>query len=232
MAKSSKLKALKSKLAVNLPVRPAVRDPRTTGRIIVGVLLVANLVAGLLAFRPWAETPLELEQQIVDLRKQAVQRRAEIERLKTLVAKSEKARVEGDKFLAQFFLGRRTAASTLISELNNMAKSSGIKTKEHSFAFEAVEGTDVLAMMTITANYEGSYADLIQYVNRIDRSPRFFIVERLAAAPQQANQGVLNINMKVNIFVRDDSGMPAQVAKAAVPVTPESAQPAAEGATP
>ncbi|MBL8221698.1 MAG: hypothetical protein JNL62_20855, partial [Bryobacterales bacterium] len=65
----------------------------------------------------------------------------------------------------------------------------------------------------------------------IDRSPRFFIVERLAAAPQQANQGVLNINMKVNIFVRDDSGMPAQVAKAAAPVTPEAAQPA-QGATP
>lgn len=232
MAKSSKLKALQSKLAVNLPVRPAVRDPRTTGRIIVGVLLLANIVAGLFAFRPWAETPLELEQQIVDLRKQAVQRRAEIERLKVLVAKSEKARVEGDKFLAQFFLGRRTAASTLISELNNMAKASGIKTKEHSFAFEAVEGTDALAMMTITANYEGSYADLIQYVNRIDRSPRFFIVERLAAAPQQANQGVLNINMKVNIFVRDDSGMPAQVAKASAPVASEAAQPAPEGANP
>ncbi len=231
MPKNSKLKELKSKLAVNLPVRPTVRDPRMTGRIIVGVLLVANIVAGLFAFRPWAETPLELEQQILDLRKQAVQRRAEIERLKVLVTKSEKARVEGDKFLGQFFLGRRTAASTLISELNNMAKASGIKTKEHSFAFEPVEGTDSMAMMTITANYEGSYADLIQYVNRIDRSPRFFIVERLAAAPQQGNQGVLNINMKVNIFVRDDSGLPAQVAKA-VTAAPAPAQPAAEGANP
>ncbi|MBL8179494.1 MAG: type 4a pilus biogenesis protein PilO [Bryobacterales bacterium] len=217
MPRNSKLKALQSKLAVNLPARPAVRDPRNRGRIIVGVLLLANIVAGLFAFRPWAETPLELEQQIIDLRKQAVQRRAEIERLKVLVSKSETARVQGDKFLAQFFLGRRTAASTLISELNNMAKASGIKTKEHSFAFEPVEGTDAMAMMTITANYEGSYADLIQYVNRIDRSPRFFIVERLAAAPQQGNQGVLNINMKVNIFVRDDSGLPAQVAKAAAP---------------
>lgn len=215
MAKNSKLRALKSKLSstVSLPVRPTLRDPRLTGRIVVGVLLAANLVAGLLAFRPWTETPLELEQQILDLRKQSAQKRTDIERLKLLVAKSEKARVEGDKFLSQFFLGRRTAASTLISELNNMAKASGIKTKEHSFAFEAVEGTDVLAMMTITANYEGSYGDLIQYVHRIDRSPRFFIVERLAAAPQQGNQGVLNINMKVNIFVRDDSGLPAQVAK-------------------
>lgn len=216
MPRNSRLKALKSKLAakVSLPLRPVGRDPRLNGRIVVGVLLLANLVAGLFAFRPWADSPLQIEQQIIDMRKQAITRRASIERLKILVDKSDRARKEGDKFLSQYFLGRRSAASTLISELNTMAKASGIKPKEHSFAFDPVEGSDAIAAMTITANYDGTYADLIQYINKIDRSPRFFILEQLSAAPQQGTQGVLNINMKVNIFVRDDSGIPAQIAQA------------------
>src|SRR6185436_17083078 len=112
------------------------------------------------------------------------------EQLKILSKKSDQARTEGDKFLRGYFLARRTAASTLAIELTGMAKSAGIKHKEHSFAPELIEGSDSLGMMTITANYEGTYADLIQYTNKLDRSPRFFIIESLAAAPQQGGNGV------------------------------------------
>jgi len=213
MPKSSKLKALKTKI-VSLPVRPAGHDPRLTARIIVGLLLLANVVAAVFAFRPWEDSPLQVEQRIIDARKQSMQRRANIERLKILVAKSEKARKEGEQFMSKYFLTRRTAASTLVSELTGMAKASGIKPKEHSFAFEQVEGSDNIAMMTITANYEGTYADLIQYINRIDRSGHFFILENLAAAPQQGGNGVLNISIKVNIFVREDGSAPPPVAQA------------------
>lgn len=220
MRKSSELAELKKKIAakVQLPIRASAggMDARTSGRIVVGVLLAANLIAALFAFRPWAETPLQLEQRLVNLRQQQIQARSRIGQLRILTTKSEKARKEGEQFLGKYFLGRRTAASTLVSELTNMAKDSGIKPKEHSFAFEVVEGSDTLAMMTITANYEGTYADLIKYVNRIDRSLRFFIVESLAATPQQGGQGVLNINMKVNVFVREDGSFP-QVASAQPP---------------
>ncbi|HUQ92334.1 MAG TPA: type 4a pilus biogenesis protein PilO [Bryobacteraceae bacterium] len=209
MPRSSKLSALKSKLAaVTLPVRPRVRDPRLTARVVLGVLIAANLIAALFAFRPWADSPLQLEQQLIGLRKEMLQRRVRIDQLKVLVKKSEQARREGDTFMSRYFLGRRTASSTLVSELNNMAKAVGIRPKEHSFAFEQVEGTDNLAVMMITANYDGTYADLVQYLNKIDRSNRFFILENISAAPQQGGNGVLNINMKVNIFVRDEGAMP------------------------
>jgi Tfp pilus assembly protein PilO len=221
MPKSSKLKALKTKI-VSLPKRPAGTDPRLTARIVVGLLVLANIVAAVFAFRPWEDSPLQVEQRIIDARKQSLMRRTNIERLKVLVAKSEKARKEGEQFMSKYFLSRRTAASTLVSELTGMAKASGIKPREHSFGFEQLEGSDNIAVMTITANYEGTYADLLQYINRVDRSPRFFILENLAAAPQQGGNGVLNISAKVNIFVRDDGSV------APVALTPE--QPQARGA--
>lgn len=214
MSRSSRLKALKSKItAVKIPVAPSGRDPRTTAQIILGLLLVANIGMAIVAFRPWAETPAQLARSLVNLRKDSIQNKAKIEDLKVKVARAEKARQEGDQFIEKYFLGRRTAASTLATEVNTMAKASGIKPKEHSMAFEEVEGSDTIAMMTITANYEGTYADLIQYVNRIDRSTRLFIIESLAASPQQGGQGVLNINMKLNLFVRVDGIIPQEIAQ-------------------
>ncbi|MBI4902773.1 MAG: hypothetical protein HY820_04010 [Acidobacteria bacterium] len=225
----AKLRALKDKLkSVPLPVRPQLRDPRTTARIVLGVLLAANAIAAAFAFRPWADSPLKLERDLIGLRKNQITTRTDIEKLKLLVKKSDQARIEGDKFLGTYFLGRRVAASTLASELTGMAKGAGIRPKEHSFGFEPIEGSDSLAMMTITANYEGTYADLVSYVNKLDRSPRFFIMESLAAAPQQGGNGVLNIAIKVNVFVRDDSGAPLLAAKE----PPASEKPSAEPEAP
>ena len=84
-----------------------------------------------------------------------------------------------------------------------------IKPKEHAYATEPIEGSDSLSLMTITANYEGTYANLMRFVHEIDRSPRMLIVEALSAAPQQGT-GTLSISMKLDAFVRDDgSGLEA-----------------------
>jgi Tfp pilus assembly protein PilO len=223
----TKLGAIKEKLAAapKVVAKPAAgRDPRKVARVILGMLLAANVAAAIVAFRPWADSAEQLEQQIADIRRQQVQLKASTERLKLLTGKSETARTQGDKFLAQYFLSRQKAASTLVSELNQMAKSSGIRPKEHAFAFEGIEGSDNLAIGAISANYEGSYNDLLKYVNQLDRSPRFFIVESMGASPQQGNLGVLNIQMKVNVFVRE--GLPAE------PVAEPPAEPVASAPTP
>lgn len=229
-----KLGALKGKLSGNGLTKASMRDPRVTARIVLGILLLANIVAALFAFRPWEDSPEQLEMKLADLKKQQLQRKQQIDRLTVLTTKSEKASKEGELFLTKFFLGRRTASSTLVNELITMSKASGIKPKEHSFAFEPIEGSDDLSMMTITANYEGTYADLVQYANRLDRSPRFFIVESMTAAPQQGGQGVLNINLKVNVFVREEPvpQLPGQKTSLAQNVTPEASTTEASAAAP
>ena len=68
-----------------------------------------------------------------------------------------------------------------------------------------VDGSDTLSMMSITANYEGNYADLMHFVHELDRSSRLMIIESLNAAPQTDKSGMLAVAMKVDTFVRDDS---------------------------
>ena len=180
------------------------RDPRVFVRVILGLLLAANLVAAVMVFRPWGGSAEDLDRQLASTRAQLAQRQAGLERLHSLVAKVDKARAEGDRFLEQSFVSRAAASSSIVSEVTKAAKQVGLRPREHSFVFEPVEGSDTLSMMTVNGNYEGTYADLVNFLNLLDRSPRFLILEYLQASPQQQSAGMLNVSMKIETFVRED----------------------------
>jgi Tfp pilus assembly protein PilO len=190
------------------------RDPRSTLKIALISLAAANLIAAFFVFQPPGGSAEDLENELAMLRSQVQRQQANLANLRRLAAKVETARTEQEKFVVSHFLDRRTASSTILTEIGMAARTTGLKPKEHSFVFEPVEGSDIYSMMTISANYEGSYADLIEFVNFLDRSPRFLIIENITAAPQQ-QAGVLAARFKINAFVREEAGTaPAATADA------------------
>lgn len=185
-------------------VRAFFRDPRRTSRFVLGVLLAANVVAAMALLRPWSGSEEDLIRQRAELRQQLQKQREATEQLRAVAASVEKTRELAAQFLERYFLDRRTAYSTVLSELNRLAEKAGIRTGDHVYTFDPVEGSDDYAMMTINGNYQGSYADLIEFVNAIDRSPRFLTIERLQAQPTQT-PGVLAIGLRLNVFVRGEA---------------------------
>lgn len=177
-------------------------DPRTTARIGLGVLLLCNLVAGWFVYSPIGGSAEEMETRLMDLRKQVSSKQAVLKRSKELAAKVDKGRTQGDEFLGRYFLSRPTTYSTLVGELNSLAKAAGVRPKEQAFNEEEVEGSDELGMVSITAGYEGSYADLLHFLRELDKANRLVIIESLAASPQQGT-GVLNISLRLNTFIRE-----------------------------
>lgn len=177
------------------------KDPRLAMRLVVGVLLAANLAAAVAVFRPIGGSPEVLQQRLARLQAEVRQKEETLSRLRALEATVEKARSETDRFLHDYFLDRRTAYSTIVEELTSLAQKAGVRPKGDSYVTEPVEGSQTLEMLVITAHYEGTYADLVHFVNLIDRSPRFLTIDSLQAAPQQAT-GTLNISLKLNAFVR------------------------------
>lgn len=186
-------------------MRKVFKDPRIVVRAVLGVLLAANIVAAVLAIRPWGGSPEDLARQQESLRKQLQDLQARVTRTKALVDKIEQAKQQDQKFLAQYVMDRRTTFSTIFSELNQTAKEAGIKARESSYVVEPVEGSDTLQQMTISAGYEGTYANLTKFVNLLDKSPRFLIIENMVASPQQATQN-LNVSFKLDTFVKAQPG--------------------------
>jgi len=201
-------------------------------RLGVGVLLVANLLGAWFVFNPPGGSLETLEGQLVTTRQQIAARQVSIERLHRTIDKTDKAKLAGDAFLNQYFLPRRYAYSRLEVELGEAAQASGMKDKGRGYSYEAVEGSDTLGMLTITANYEGTYANLTQFMNRVDRAKRLLILEALQAQPLQGTPN-LAMMIKLNAFFRFDGeqGEPLEKSEVAAPVR-QSAGQAAKSATP
>ena len=197
---------------LNLDLSKWRKDPRILVRLGLAVLLAANLVAAAVVFKPWASSVEDLERQAAALRQQVRQKQGALERTRVVVSKVETARADGDRFMDQYLLGKRSMASTLVQELERMARKAGIRQKDTSFSFEPVEGSDTLTKVAITAVYEGSYADLMHFLNLLDRSERFLIVESLGAAPQQAGM-LLGVTMKLSALVQEGGEPPAEIAE-------------------
>jgi len=210
------------------------REPRHAVRLGLGVLLAANLAAAWFAFHTPGGTVEDLERELSDKRRQLAARLQAVERLKEQAAKAESARKAGEAFLNDYFLPRQHAYSLLEIELANAARRSGIRARERNISFEPIEGSDTLGTLIINAGFEGTYADLIEFLYAIDRSRRLIILEQLQASPQQAG-GALAMTLKLNAFIRMEGPQEAEepeLVSAAPAPQPAAAPPAAPAAKP
>jgi len=195
------------------------RDLKRIIRIVLGTLLGLNMAAaGLVLFPPGGSAD-DLERELATLQSQVMQKRALLESTRVNVAAIEKAREEGNQFLEQYFLGRRVADSALLSELTEAAGKAQIKERDRAQTTEPIEGSDSLSMMTITANYEGTYRNLLNFIRELDSSDRLLILESMSAAPQQGSN-TLTVSMKINAFIRDDSRPAGEATQAALAEVP------------
>ncbi len=181
------------------------RDPKFAVRVILGVLLAANVIAaGLLRFPPGGSAD-DLARQIAALQRQVANSRIALEQTRQHALAVQEGRDEGDKFVQQYFLPLRTASGTLNSELQRAATAAKIKPKGATLSFQAIEGSDSLQKVDITATFEGQYADVLKFVHSIDQSPLLLIIESLNAVPQQDSK-ILEVSMKMDAFVRAEDG--------------------------
>jgi hypothetical protein len=183
----------------------ALKDPRVSVRAALGALLLFNVIAALILFKPWGGSADDLERRLDSMRAQLPVQQAALARTKTLVEKVQKARAEGDRFMSQYMLDERTAYSSVLGELDRDATDVGLKSRESQYNVEPIDGSDTLGMMTISANYEGPYPNLTKFINELDRSKQFLIIESLQASPQPVGQAV-NVNFKLNTFVKAAEG--------------------------
>jgi hypothetical protein len=180
------------------------QDLKRKIRMVLGSLLALNVIAaGLMLFPPGGSAD-DLERELATLQSQVAQKRMLLERTRLNVTAIEKARGEGDQFLDKYFLARRTADSALLAGLTAAAAKAEIKERDRAQTTEFIEGSDSLSMMTITANYEGTYRNLLNFIGELDRSDQLLIIESMTAAPQQGSN-TLTVSIKIDAFIRDES---------------------------
>jgi Tfp pilus assembly protein PilO len=187
---------------------PAWKEPRLILRAVIFALLAANVAAAVMAFRPFGGSADDLSRQEAALRQQLTGLRSRVAQDKLLVAKMQNARKDTDQFLAKYVTDERVGASTLLGELERIATEAGVKELPVGYTEKDIEGSDGMKMITVTAGCEGNYAALAKFINLLDKSPRFLIIENLATAAPQQNGAALNVQIKIDTFMNHGEATP------------------------
>lgn len=183
------------------------RDPRFVMRVLLGTLLLANVVAAVVLLKPFGGSAEDLrrEQQALDSQLTLSQNRLAV--TTKLVDKVQTARQDGDEFVGRYFMDETTTSATILTELTNASKDAGIQMGQAQWNREAIEGSDQLFMLTMQVGFEGNYSNLTKFVNLVDKSPKFLIIENMqASAPQQQGGQKLNVTLKIDTFVKEAPG--------------------------
>lgn len=177
------------------------REPRVYLRAIIGVMLAANLVAAVIAFKPFGGGADDLMRQEASLQQQLAGIRKRIDASRQMVQKMQTAGKERDTFLAKYVADERFGASTLVNELERIAAEAGVRQLPVSYNYQAIEGSDTFQMVTVTEGCEGNYASLAKFISLVDKSPKFLIIESLDTAAPQQNGALLNVRLKIDTFI-------------------------------
>jgi Tfp pilus assembly protein PilO len=162
-----------------------------------GVLAFLNAVALFLYLVPPGGTREELAQQGVQLRNRIAAARSQSVVLKTTSAKVQDGSGQASSFQATYFLRKRTAYEAVIEEIQHLAKTSGMQERDAD-----------LSLLNATANYSGSYGNLMHFLYEVDRSPMLLMLDSLNATPQPKG-GDINASIRFQAIVVEDPSAPA-----------------------
>jgi type IV pilus assembly protein PilO len=191
---------------ITLPTASSLKEPKFLVRAALGLLLASNLVAAVFAFHLVGDSPEALNRQFNAATTRLQAEQMKLNRSRLLTSNIDKGRTESETFLASYLTSRRHTYSTIIDEIHQAAKTTGMTQKETTIAtLDPIEGSDDLDILSLSANFEGGYTQLVKFVNLLDRSPRFLVIESMQATPETKGD-TLNVVLKLNAFVKDDPG--------------------------
>jgi type IV pilus assembly protein PilO len=161
----------------------------------VALLLILNLVLGVRLFLAWntlrAAGPEQLQQRQTAYR--AFQ--LEMSPLRGLPQKVDLSRTQADDFYAARFPG---AYSTISSAVNDLAMKNTVRLT--NLAYTPRPALPGLIELRMDASLSGEYAPLMHFINGLERSKTFFLINGLTLTGSQG--GMVNLRLRLITYLR------------------------------
>lgn len=170
-------------------------------RIRIAVLVVLAADAALFWFN-WQLTgagPEERAGQLEQMRKQHQLWSADIDRAGEIRDKLGQIERDCNRFFEEQFLGEEVGSSTVVGDLTAIASQAGLQPRGVSYKLTEVEGRDVIEV-SMSASVEGSYKNIVGFINGLEQAKRFYLVESLALSSAQG--GTLKLNLQLKTYFR------------------------------
>jgi Tfp pilus assembly protein PilO len=168
-----------------------------------GIALAALLLAdGALAGYLWKlnrQGPAELRAQRELLATQARLLRADVARGEKIRVSLPQVKKSCDAFYTQSFLDRITGYSDIETDLDSIATKAGVKTSGFAFKQQPVKGRGVTEI-SISTSVDADYPAVIQFINGLERSKYFYLLDDLQLG--SASTGDIRLQIGLHTYFR------------------------------
>jgi type IV pilus assembly protein PilO len=159
---------------------------RSRFRAAAVVLAAISLLAFLYLISPFTRSSAEKQQELVEKQSQLRAVEDQTRPLQKLPELVTKARAD----IAAFYADRLPAyPSTVYNEVNSLARKNNVTVAQVKYdVFDLPVPS--LKVLQAQAQVRGSYPDLVKFINSVERSKMFFVIESLQIGESQKNASI------------------------------------------
>ncbi len=121
---------------------------------------------------------------------------ARLERFKSELPADEK---QWDEFFTTHFHPAGAGYSAISEDLGDLSRTAGLRSDTISFHQHAPDARGLMQVDINTA-VEGDYDSLVQFLNKLEHSDNFYVLDSLALA--SSSQGKLRLNVSLRTYFR------------------------------
>lgn len=167
--------------------------------LLVGLLLLdAGIYFGWLR-RP-ASVPGFAEALLSQLTRDAAIREAEVARLRRVREKLPQVRPALTSFIAERFPLERAGYSGLAGDLNEAARTAGVRLGNVTYKVETRQPRADLLAVEVSADLQGGYQNLLRFLEALEEAKGFYLINELAVVSSQ--RGGLRLQMRLVTYFR------------------------------
>lgn len=167
--------------------------------VALGLLLLADVALVGYLWQMNQQGPDELRAERNRLATQVKLLKADVARGEKIRASLPQIKKSCDAFYDQSFLDRITGYSDIETDLDSIAAKAGVKTSGFSFKQKDVKDRGVTEI-AIETSVDADYPAVIQFINGLERSKYFYLLDNLELA--SATTGGIRLQIGLHTFFR------------------------------
>jgi hypothetical protein len=175
---------------------PDLRETRKKLKLAIAAIVVADLAAIAVLLSPLVGSESARRLQLAQLWQELQQKTKQVEPLRGM----DKKIVTAQEQIATFYKKRIPAQDSTISDnLGKLAAQNGVRIGGVKYKLD--DATDVgVRPVEIEADLSGDYLHLVRFINALERSDVFFLVNKVDLAGEQ--NGAVKLQIKMETYLR------------------------------
>jgi Tfp pilus assembly protein PilO len=173
---------------------------KTIIRVILGLVVAVDIVLAGVNWQMAAATRTP-QSELNALKRQHALMDADIARAETIRTTLPAVEQQCDNFYKQTFRPVASGYSSVISDFGSLSRGAGLQAENLSFHQHETDKRGGVTQVDISAVVEGDYPSVVRFVNDLEHSDTFYVLDGLSLAPSGSG-GQLRLNLQLRTYFR------------------------------